>query len=71
MAQFAVWTALPEAGIGASLQHYNPVIDAQVQATWQLPASWQLSAQMPFGGNAGEIGSKEYMDDAQRFRVFG
>ncbi|MFB1010250.1 MAG: nitroreductase family protein, partial [Thiopseudomonas sp.] len=67
MAQFAVWTALAEAGIGASLQHYNPVIDAQVQANWQLPASWQLSAQMPLGGNAGEIGKKEYMDDAQRF----
>lgn len=70
MAQFAVWTALAEAGIGASLQHYNPVIDEQVQGTWDLPASWQLSAQMPFGGNAGEIGDKDYMDDSERFRVF-
>ena len=26
IAQFAVWTALAEAGIGASLQHYNPVV---------------------------------------------
>ncbi|MBS7325362.1 MAG: nitroreductase family protein [Thiopseudomonas sp.] len=71
MAQFAVWTALAEAGIGASLQHYNPVIDAQVHSAWNLPASWQLSAQMPFGGNAAEFADKDYMDDAQRFRVFG
>mgnify|MGYP002738553167 CR=1 FL=1 len=70
MAQFAVWTALAEAGIGASLQHYNPVIDEQVQGAWDLPASWQLSAQMPFGGNAGEIGDKDYMDDSKRSRVF-
>ncbi|TDQ38597.1 nitroreductase family protein [Thiopseudomonas denitrificans] len=70
MAQFAVWTALAGAGIGASLQHYNPLIDEQVRTTWDLPASWQLSAQMPFGGHAAEIGDKEYMDDAERFRVF-
>lgn len=71
MAQLAVWTALAEVGIGASLQHYNPVIDEQVQKTWNLPASWLLSAQMPFGGNAGDIGNKEYMDDNERFKVFG
>ncbi|EIL95858.1 nitroreductase-like oxidoreductase [Rhodanobacter sp. 115] len=27
MAQFAVWLTLTEAGLGASLQHYNPVAD--------------------------------------------
>ncbi len=70
MAQYAVWVALAEAGIGASLQHYNPLIDEQVRNIWELPESWQLSAQMPFGGHAGEIGDKEYMDDAERFRSF-
>lgn len=71
MTQFAVWTALANKDIGASLQHYNPVIDQAVQDTYQVPASWQLSAQMPFGGNAAPIGEKEYMDDAERFRVIG
>lgn len=71
MAQFAVWTALANKGIGASLQHYNPVIDEAVQQKYGVPASWQLSAQLPFGGNAASIGEKEYMDDAERFLVFG
>lgn len=71
MAQFAVWTALAEKNIGASLQHYNPLIDEAVRETWNLPESWYLSAQMPFGGNAAEIGAKEYMDDAERFKTFG
>lgn len=71
MAQFAVWTALAHYGIGASLQHYNPVIDEAVRDTWKLPASWQLHAQMPFGGHAGAIGDKTYIDDTIRFRSFG
>jgi predicted oxidoreductase (fatty acid repression mutant protein) len=70
IAQFAVWTALAEAGIGASLQHYNPVVDADVAKTWDIPSSWTLRAQMPFGSNEAEFGEKTFMDDEQRFRVF-
>ena len=70
IAQFAVWTALAEAGIGASLQHYNPVVDADVAKTWDVPASWTLRAQMPFGSNEADFGEKTFMDDEQRFRVF-
>lgn len=70
IAQFAVWSALANAGIGASLQHYNPLPDAAVAARWDLPSSWKLRAQMPFGAHAGEIGDKTFIDDAERFRVF-
>lgn len=38
--QYVVWTALAEQGIGASLQHYNPVIDEAVRVAWDLPTSW-------------------------------
>lgn len=71
MAQFAVWTALAHNNIGASLQHYNPVIDAAVQAKYGVPESWQLSAQMPFGSNEQGFGAKDYMEDANRFKVIG
>ncbi len=70
IAQFAVWTALADAGIGASLQHYNPVVDAAVAKTWDIPASWTLRAQMPFGSNEAGFGEKTFMEDEQRFRVF-
>jgi len=49
MLQFAIWTALTEAGLGVNLQHYNPLIDADVKTWLQLPAGWKLTAQMPFG----------------------
>jgi predicted oxidoreductase (fatty acid repression mutant protein) len=69
MAQLAVWSTLANAGVGASLQHYNPLIDEQVAQEWAIPASWTLRAQMPFGSNEAPFGEKAFMDDALRFRV--
>lgn len=71
MAQFAVWTALANKNVGASLQHYNPIIDEAVRKMWNLPESWTLSAQMPFGSNEQGFDEKEYMPDNERFFVFG
>ena len=71
MAQFAVWLALTEAGVGASLQHYNPVTDEATRQEWNVPATWKLRAQMPFGSHEGGFGEKAFMDDAQRFITVG
>ena len=49
MLQFAIWTALEDMGFGASLQHYNPLIDKAVSERWLIDKSWRLIAQMPFG----------------------
>ena len=45
MVQYAVWTTLAAAGIGANLQHYNPLPDAAIAKEWNLPESWLLRAQ--------------------------
>ena len=71
MAQLSVWAALANEGVGASLQHYNPLIDNAVAAQWNVPASWKLRAQMPFGSNEAPFGDKAFMDDAARFKVAG
>lgn len=71
IAQYAVWVALSQAGIGASLQHYNPLPDAAVAAKWNIPASWKLRAQMPFGSNEAGFAQKTFIDDATRFIVAG
>ena len=54
IASFAVWNALAEAGVGANIQHYNPVIDERVAKEWNIPANLALRAQMPFGEIVGE-----------------
>ncbi len=71
MAQYAVWTVLADASIGASLQHYNQVIEAEAAKVWNVPASWAITAQMPFGSNEAAIGEKRLIDDATRFIVAG
>jgi len=71
MAQLSVWSALANENIGASLQHYNPLIDAEVAKVFGVPSSWKLRAQMPFGSNEQSFGDKAFMDDAERFKVFG
>ena len=46
MHQLAVWTMLEDEGMGASLQHYNPLIDDEVRKVWNLSDDWKLIAQM-------------------------
>ena len=70
MAQFVVWTALAELGLGATLQHYNPLIDNAVAAEWNLPANWILRAQMPFGSIEKAAEPKTNIARAERFKVF-
>lgn len=61
MLQFTVWTALEAEGLGANLQHYNPLIDQRVAAEWKVPESWKLNAQLVIGGRAGEAGPKDFL----------
>ncbi|MCL2343564.1 MAG: nitroreductase family protein [Firmicutes bacterium] len=71
MLQSNIWTALELEGLGASLQHYNPLIDAAVKAAWNLPESWKLIAQMPFGKPVSPPDAKESVPAGERVRVFG
>ena len=71
MLQLSIWTALSEAGLGASLQHYNPLIDDEVHSTFSLPSSWQLLAEMPFGDVVAPAEPKDGADVNERVKVFG
>ncbi len=70
MLQYTVWTALTEAGLGASLQHYNPIVDAAAAQEWDLPANWKLVAQMPFGEAVDTPQAKELAPVADKVKVF-
>lgn len=62
-------TALSSKGIGASLQHYNPLVDQVTTQTFDIPASWKLVAQMPFGDIEEQAGEKEIHPTDQRFII--
>lgn len=70
MLQYVVWTALELEGFGASLQHYNPLIDDEVKKTWDIPNGWKLIAQMPFGKPVASPKDKQYQPLEERMKIF-
>lgn len=69
MHQYATWVLLEDVGFGASLQHYNPIIDEAVAKEWNIPTTWKLTAQMPFGTPTAEPGEKTFEPIDERLRV--
>ncbi len=70
MHQFVIWTALSAEGLGASLQHYNPVIDDAVKSEWDIPEKWKLLAQMPFGKPTDVPVEKDVVPLEERIKVY-
>ena len=70
MLQYVIWTRFAEHNIGATLQHYNDIISDKVRSYFDVPKSWRLIAQMPFGGIAGQPKPKEVGPVDHRFKVF-
>lgn len=70
MHQFVIWTALEIEGFGASLQHYNELIEADVKKEWSIPNNWKLIAQMPFGKPTAQPGEKQFKPIEERIKVF-
>lgn len=71
MHQHAAWTELSALGVGANLQHYNPLIDEEVAAAFSVEDSWELVAQMPFGNIVQPAGEKSYQSVDERVKVIG
>ena len=70
MHQFALWTMLREQGIGASLQHYSPLIDEAVAKEWKIDSNWKLIAQMPFGNPICDTADKSFEPLDKRSLLF-
>lgn len=68
--QFVVWTSLEIEGFGASLQHYNPLIDDEVRKTWDISRDWKLIAQLPFGKPTAEPGDKDFSPLEERVKYY-
>ena len=69
MLQQAVWFGLTQAGLGASLQHYNELIEEAVRKEFDIPSTWKMVAQMPFGNPIAQPGAKEFVPVDARLKV--
>lgn len=69
MLQFIVWTALCELGLGASLQHYNELVEDEVKEKWGFSSEWKIIAQIPFGNRTEEAGEKVFLPVENRLFI--
>jgi predicted oxidoreductase (fatty acid repression mutant protein) len=69
MLQQNVWFGLTQAGLGASLQHYNELIEEAFRKEFDIPASWKMVGQMPFGNPVGTPNPKEFVPVETRLKV--
>ena len=70
MLQYVIWTSLAVEGLGASLQHYNELIEEDVAKEWSIPSGWKLVAQMPFGKPVSGAGEKEFLPLDERVKTY-
>lgn len=70
MLQYMIWILFGTEEIGVSLQHYNPLIDEEVKKQWELPQSWDLIGQMPFGSVTALAQEKEFAPIEERVKFF-
>ena len=71
MLQGNVWVGLESVGLGASLQHYNELIEEEVKKEFGINKNWTLNAQMPFGRVLEIPGEKPKKDLKDRLVVLG
>lgn len=73
MHQYAAWAQFAALGIGASLQHYNPVADDAIKQAFGLPDAWELHAQLVFGGieTFTTKEKKQHLKPEERLTVLG
>ncbi len=69
MLQYAVWSLLASEGIGASLQHYAPLVDEKAAKRFAIPSTWKLVAQMPFGAPGSPPDAKTFQPLSDRFKI--
>jgi len=67
--QYMIWQTLSENEVGASLQHYNELIDKAVIKMFNLPKTWELVAQMPFGSIEIEPTEKTFLPLEERLKI--
>ncbi|MBR1600553.1 MAG: nitroreductase family protein [Alphaproteobacteria bacterium] len=70
MLQFMIWQILAENNIGASLQHYNEIIQEDLYSMYNLSKNWELVAQMPFGSIEKEPSEKTFLPLEGRIKIF-
>ena len=67
--EYMIWQCLAENKIGASLQHYGNLAEAEFKKRFDLPTRWQWVAEMPFGAIGKSAEKKDFAPIETRLKV--
>ena len=70
MHQIVMWLLLADANIGASLQHYEQLVEKDIKRHFSLPHGWKLIAEMPFGNATDSLPQKSLLSFDETIRIF-
>ena len=70
MHQIVIWLLLADADIGASLQHYELLVEKEIRDMFSLSDDWKLIAQMPFGNATDTPTQKSVLPLDETIKVF-
>lgn len=70
MAQYAVWSALVEIGLGANFNNYGSEIDYKVAQYLKIDTKWKLQTQLVFGSIEQDAEHKDTVKKEVEFMVF-
>ncbi|NLY80116.1 MAG: nitroreductase family protein [Lysinibacillus sp.] len=65
MLQYVIWAGLEAVGYAASLQH----MEMHLKPEWNIPKSWKMIAQMPFGKQAQPLKDKKIIPVEEKLIV--
>ena len=69
MAQFAVWSALTDIGLGASLHHYDTSTQHAAEHL-TIEKNWKMRAQLVFGSIEKLNTAVDQQEDHEKFRIY-
>lgn len=69
IAAYSIWLTLADLGLGASMQHYDPLIDEDIAKRFHVPASYKLEAEIVFGDIVAYPAPKEHTPLEERFAL--
>lgn len=71
--QLVTWLTLAELGLGATLNHFNigfeQGFDSKIREFFNLPDTYEMTAQMPFGAIEQPAYPKDFMDSEEQVQV--
>lgn len=70
MLQYGIWLGLTDLGLGANLQHYNPVVNNMIQEDYCKHPTWRHVGQMVFGNIVQDVSEKQFVPISEKIEIY-